>query len=52
MTNKKEVKAGEIVGEYENTGVIYVVHPVTKERKKELMRTGKKIIDAKFKPAK
>lgn len=38
-------KAGDIVAE--KGGVVYVVHPVTPERKKELKRKGK-IIDARF----
>ena len=46
---KKEApKAGDIVGEDKEKGVIYVVHPVTAAQKKELAKKGK-IIDAKFK---
>lgn len=49
MSNKenaqKTQKAGDVVAEKD--GIIYVVHPVTPERKNELMRKGK-IIDARF----
>lgn len=46
---KEKVLAGSIVGEDKKSGVIYVVHPVTKEQKKELSRKGR-IIDARFMP--
>lgn len=49
MSNKdndqKTQKAGDIVAE--KNGIVYVIHPVTPERKKELSRKGK-IIDARF----
>lgn len=46
---KKGPEPGTVVGEDKDKGVIYVVHPVTKEQKSKLMKKGK-IIDAKFKP--
>lgn len=48
-SKKEKVVAGSVVGEDKKNGVIYVVHPVTKEQKKELARKGK-IIDARFMP--
>lgn len=44
-SEEKGRKAGDIVAEKD--GVVYVIHPVTPERKKELSRKGK-IIDARF----
>ena len=46
-TKKKTVKAGDVVGVDKEKGIIYVVHPVSPEQKKELLREGK-ILDAKF----
>ena len=40
-------KAGEIVGEDKKKGIIYVVHPVSPEQKKDLAKKGR-IVDAKF----
>lgn len=45
----KKPQAGAVVGEDKKSGIIYVVHPVTKEQKKELARKGR-IIDARFMP--
>ena len=47
MAEKKEYKAGDIVHEDKENGVIYVVHPVTPEQKAELVRKGR-ILDAVF----
>lgn len=50
MANEQKTKkdqAGSVVGEDKKNGIIYVVHPVSKKQKAELMREGK-IIDAKF----
>lgn len=52
MANEQKAKkdqTGSIVGKDEKKGIIYVVHPVSKKQKAELMREGK-IIDAKFMP--
>ena len=44
-----EPQPGDIVGEDKEAKVVYVIHPVALERKKELRAKGLKIIDAKFK---
>lgn len=52
MANEQKAKkdqAGSVVGADEKKGILYVVHPVTKKRKAELVREGK-VIDAKFMP--
>lgn len=45
----KKPQTGSIASEDKKSGIIYVVHPVTKEQKKELSRKGR-IIDARFMP--
>jgi hypothetical protein len=47
----KKPEAGSITSEDKEKGILYVVHPVTKEQKIKLARKGK-IVDAKYTPEK